>query len=96
MREREREKERCRIFLQSDLDMKHRVRLAFGNGLRRDVWEEFEERFKIPSIVEFYAATEGSAGFINIANKTGAVGRCSPLLVSLSHSRAQVVFCCNK
>ena len=41
------------------MDNVHRVRMAVGNGLRPDVWKEFEERFQIPSIVEFYAATEG-------------------------------------
>ena len=55
--------------------------MAVGNGLRPDVWKEFKERFQIPSIVEFYAATEGNAGFINLQNKFGSVGRCSPFLV---------------
>ena len=63
------------------MDNVHRVRMAVGNGLRPDVWKEFEERFQIPSIVEFYAATEGNSGFINLHNKFGSVGRCSPFLV---------------
>lgn len=33
------------------------VRLAIGNGLRPDIWEEFQKRFNIPRIGEFYAAT---------------------------------------
>ena len=66
------------------MDSVHKVRMAFGNGLRHDVWKEFEARFKIPSIIEFYAATEGNAGFINLSNKVGSVGRCSPIMVSRS------------
>ena len=67
--------------LQSPDDTNHKVRVAFGNGLRRDVWQEFKARFQVPIIGEFYAATEGNAGFINHFNKTGCVGRASPLLV---------------
>ena len=58
------------------------MRVAFGNGLRRDVWEQFKRRFQVPIIGEFYAATEGNAGFINHFNKVGSVGRASPLMVS--------------
>ena len=32
----------------------HRLRFAFGNGLRPDVWPEFQKRFAIPEILEFY------------------------------------------
>ena len=38
----------------------HRLRLCCGNGLRPDVWEAFKQRFRIPQILEFYAATEGN------------------------------------
>src|SRR5690242_15902637 len=44
------------------LDRKHAVRIAFGNGLRPDVWNRFKERFGIETIAEFYGATEGSFG----------------------------------
>jgi acyl-CoA synthetase (AMP-forming)/AMP-acid ligase II len=30
-----------------NLDKKHRVRAAMGNGLRPDVWDRFKERFGI-------------------------------------------------
>ena len=56
--------------------------MAVGNGLRMDIWKKFQDRFKIPQIMEFYGATEGLAGFFNIENKTGAVGRLSPFVVS--------------
>ena len=37
------------------------VRLMFGNGLRPEIWKEFQERFQVPKISEFYGATEGNA-----------------------------------
>lgn len=58
----------------------HKIRLAFGNGLRKDVWLEFQERFKIPVIGEFYASTEGNAGLMNVLNIPGSVGRLSPIM----------------
>ncbi|KAJ8304839.1 hypothetical protein KUTeg_018422 [Tegillarca granosa] len=61
-------------------DKVHKVRVAFGNGLRKDVWKEFQSRFNVPQIAEFYAATEMPLGFINVSNKFGSVGRSSPLL----------------
>jgi acyl-CoA synthetase (AMP-forming)/AMP-acid ligase II len=33
-----------------NLDRKHNVRVAFGNGLRPDVWNRFKERFGIETI----------------------------------------------
>jgi fatty-acyl-CoA synthase len=56
-------------------DREHRVRAIIGNGLRADVWVPFQERFGIPSIVEFYGATEGNAPIVNLENKVGSVGR---------------------
>jgi fatty-acyl-CoA synthase len=53
----------------------HRLRLACGNGLRPDVWPHFQERFRIPHILEFYAATEGNVSMFNFESKQGAVGR---------------------
>lgn len=61
-----------------NLDKKHRVRTAFGNGLRPDVWAEFKERFGIDAIGEFYAATEAPLGTFNFSRNDftmGAVGR---------------------
>jgi fatty-acyl-CoA synthase len=53
----------------------HRLRLACGNGLRPDVWPDFKRRFRIPHIIEFYAATEGNVSLFNFEDKEGAVGR---------------------
>lgn len=47
-------------------DRAHRVRIAVGNGLRPDIWDEFAERFGIERIVELYAASEANIGFINV------------------------------
>ncbi len=56
-------------------ETKHRIRLACGNGLRPDLWDEFKTRFRIPQILEFYGATEGNVNMFNFEGKPGAVGR---------------------
>lgn len=78
--------EMCRYLVNSpkgDYDTNHRIRVALGNGLRKDVWTLFQNKFKIERILEFYSATELPAGFINIENAVGAVGRISPLFKRL-------------
>lgn len=55
-----------------------------GNGLRKDIWEKFRDRFDIPQIVEFFGASEGTAATFNVNGRVGACGRLSPLLVSMS------------
>jgi len=70
--------ELCRYLLNSPTHSKetgHRLRLACGNGLRPDIWQDFQTRFRIPRILEWYAATEGNAVFFNFDQKVGAVGR---------------------
>jgi acyl-CoA synthetase (AMP-forming)/AMP-acid ligase II len=52
--------ETCRYLIAvppSEQDKDHCVRLAFGNGMRPDVWNRFRERFGIDTIAELYAAT---------------------------------------
>ena len=53
----------------------HTLRLAFGNGLRQEVWERMLTRFEIPHILEFYGATEGNVSMFNYDGKPGAIGR---------------------
>lgn len=53
----------------------HKIRACFGNGLRPEVWEKAQTRFKIPKICEFYGSTEGNVFFVNVLGKLGAVGR---------------------
>jgi fatty-acyl-CoA synthase len=75
--------ELCRYLLNaapSEFENQHRLRLACGNGLRGDVWEDFQARFSIPQILEFYAATEGNFSLYNVEGRPGAIGRIPPLL----------------
>lgn len=58
----------------------HRLRLCCGNGLQGDIWGDFQERFGIPRILEFYAATEGSVSLYNCDGKPGAIGRIPAFL----------------
>ena len=58
----------------------HKLRMCCGNGLRRDVWEKFKERFDIPHILEFYAATEGNFSLYNVEGQPGAIGRVPTFL----------------
>lgn len=53
----------------------HRLESALGAGLRPEIWEGFQERFGIPRIVEFYGATEGNVGLVNIDGVPGMMGR---------------------
>src|SRR4029453_9423029 len=55
--------ELCRYLLNAPEhadETRHRVRVCIGNGLRPEIWEQFQERFGIPKIIEFYGATEGN------------------------------------
>ncbi|KIW33349.1 uncharacterized protein PV07_00206 [Cladophialophora immunda] len=54
------------------------VHSAYGNGLRPDVWEAFRDRFGIPTILEFYGASEATATMLNYNRGSlgvGSVGR---------------------
>ena len=61
-------------------ETRHRLRLACGNGMGAGVWEEFQGRFKIPQILEFYAATEGNFSLYNCEGRVGSVGRIPAFL----------------
>ena len=70
--------ELCRYLLHAPAqpeEHSHRLRFACGNGLRSDVWKQFQQRFRIPQIIEFYGATEGNVTLFNFDGKEGAVGR---------------------
>ncbi|XWW99818.1 hypothetical protein V2A60_007830 [Cordyceps javanica] len=61
-----------------NLDRKHHVTVAVGNGLRPDIWNKFKDRFGIAQIAEFYASTEGAGSTWNLSANdmfAGAVGR---------------------
>ena len=55
------------------LERKHRFKVAWGNGMRPDVWEKFRQRFNIPIINELYAATDGLGATFN--RNQGTFGR---------------------
>jgi fatty-acyl-CoA synthase len=61
-------------------DRAHKLRLAFGNGLRPEVWEEFQARFSVKRIMEFYGSTEGNVSMFNFDGQPGAIGRVPPYL----------------
>ena len=50
----------------------HKLRLAFGNGLSRDVWAEMLGRFAVPRLLEFYGSTEGNVSLFNFDGGLGA------------------------
>ncbi|HEY4403667.1 MAG TPA: long-chain-acyl-CoA synthetase [Xanthobacteraceae bacterium] len=75
--------ELCRYLVQAPPhpgERTHRIRVACGNGLRPDVWNAFKDRFRIPQILEFYAATEGNFSLYNAEGEPGAIGRIPPFL----------------
>lgn len=64
----------------SPLDHAHKLRLAVGNGLQASVWQAFQDRFRVPKILEYYAATEGMLSLYNCEGKPGSIGRIPPAL----------------
>ena len=71
----------------SPLDQGHKIRAITGNGLRPEIWRQFQERFAIPRIVEFYGSTEGNVSMLNYDGTVGAVGRVPDYLEWLLPSR---------
>lgn len=78
--------ELCRYLLASapsSYDQSHRVIVASGNGLQKDIWEKFRSRFNVTEIREFYRSTEGVAKFDNrsrgSAGSVGKVGYAGPI-----------------
>ncbi|QLL06291.1 long-chain-acyl-CoA synthetase FadD6 [Mycobacterium vicinigordonae] len=69
--------ELCRYLLNQPAkptDRAHDVRVIAGNGLRPEIWDEFTDRFGIPRVCEFYAASEGTTAFINVFNVPRSTG----------------------
>ncbi|TKA69482.1 hypothetical protein B0A55_08949 [Friedmanniomyces simplex] len=89
--------EACRYLVVSpptEWDRKHKLRLAFGNGMRPDVWQPFKDRFAIPDICEFYGATEGPASswvYERTGFERGAIGRTGRLVRLLFGSASVLV-----
>jgi len=70
--------ELCRYLLNAPPQAKekgHKLRVAVGNGLRESIWHEFQRRFGIPLVREFYGATESNVALLNFEGRPGYVGR---------------------
>jgi fatty-acyl-CoA synthase len=70
--------ELCRYLVNQEAhpdETRHKIRLAFGNGLRPDLWPVMKSRFRIPAILEFYGSTEGNVSMFNFDGREGAIGR---------------------
>ncbi len=70
--------ELCRYLVNAphqQLETAHALRIACGNGLRPEIWERFQSRFRIPRILEYYASTEGNFSLYNCEGQPGAIGR---------------------
>ncbi len=63
-------------------DTQHKIRVNISVGLRKEIWIKFQQRFKVPLVLELYASSEGNAALINFGGKPGAVGAISPLIPS--------------
>ena len=58
----------------SSNDRNHKIKSIMGNGLRSSLAPEVTKRFGIKKIFEFYGASEGNSGLINLDSTPGAVG----------------------
>ena len=57
-------------------DQIHTVDKVVGNGLQPGIWQQFQTRFGISKIYEFYGAAEVPLVFTNIFNLNGTIGCC--------------------
>lgn len=91
--------ELCRYLVNAPPDPRDKdncVEMAWGNGMRPDVWEEFRNRFDIPVIHELYAATDGAGATFN--HNRGdftkfAIGRRGPVWKLLKGRNEVMVKC---
>jgi acyl-CoA synthetase (AMP-forming)/AMP-acid ligase II len=73
--------ELCRYLLNAPShprERTHKLRAIVGAGMRPDIWERFQERFNVPVVYEFYGATEGNVGIVNVDGRPGMMGRLLP------------------
>jgi acyl-CoA synthetase (AMP-forming)/AMP-acid ligase II len=59
----------------SPADRAHRLKKMAGAGLRKEIWQEFQERFGIEDIFEFYGQSETPGAFFNVTREPGMIGR---------------------
>ncbi|CAI7645967.1 unnamed protein product [Penicillium glandicola] len=73
----------------SPLDRIHKVRCMYGNGLRPDIWEKFQERFGVAEVGEFFNSTEGVFGLFNYNSgpfTSGSVGHHGLIMRGILHN----------
>lgn len=69
----------CRYLLnspKSEYEKQHRVEIAYGNGLKPDIWMDFKRRFNVKIIGEFYASTEAPFATTALQRDNFGVGAC--------------------
>ena len=66
---------------------RHKLRLAFGNGLRPEVWEKLIGRLGVGQVLEFYGSTEGNVSMFNFDGRLGAIGRVPDYLKGMFNIR---------
>ena len=60
-------------------DLDNPVRIAFGGGCPKEIWEEVERRFGL-KIAEGYAAVDGGGIFNIFDGKVGSIGKPTPFV----------------
>jgi fatty-acyl-CoA synthase len=88
--------ELCRYLLHASV-VKRKPSIAFAWPAAMDWRRRFgtpsKDRFRIPQILEFYAATEGNVSLFNIQGKRGAIGHIPAYLAHRFSPAAGVVRC---
>jgi fatty-acyl-CoA synthase len=80
----------CRYLLNQEPgrgDRDHSIRVMTGNGLRPELWTEFQRRFGIERICEFYAASECNIAFVNAFNVPRTTGYCPMEFAIVDYNR---------
>lgn len=57
------------------LERDHKLRVAYGNGLRPDVWSKLQSRFNIPEVAEFFNSSEGMLSLV-VYSRNGYLNNC--------------------
>ncbi|XP_027198675.2 long-chain fatty acid transport protein 4-like [Dermatophagoides pteronyssinus] len=69
--------ETCRYLLAQPYrqeETQHSLRIMMGPGMKREIWREFQTRFHIRRIGEYYGSTEGNVQTFNMTNVEGSCG----------------------
>lgn len=70
----------CRYLLNKppnpQVEQDHRPLIAYGNGLRKDIWMNFKKRFNVYAVGEFFASTESPIATTSFQRGTFGIGAC--------------------